>query len=70
MDIKTARSRAEELVGKMTVEEKASQLLYNSPAIERLQIHEYNWWNESSHGVARCGYGNGFSSFCRACCDV
>ena len=55
MDIKTARSRAEELVGKMTVEEKASQLLYNSPAIERLQIHEYNWWNESSHGVARCG---------------
>lgn len=55
MDIKAARLKAKELVGNMTVEEKASQLLYNSPAIERLGIHEYNWWNESSHGVARCG---------------
>lgn len=55
MDFNTARLRAKELVAKMTVEEKASQLLYNSPAIERLGIHEYNWWNESSHGVARAG---------------
>ncbi len=39
----------------MTVEEKISQLLYNSPAIERLGICEYNWWNEGSHGVARAG---------------
>lgn len=55
MNMQKARAKAKELVGKMTVEEKASQLLYNSPAIERLGIHEYNWWNESSHGVARCG---------------
>ena len=55
MDYERAGERARVLVSKMTVEEKASQLLYNSPAIERLGIHEYNWWNESSHGVARCG---------------
>lgn len=55
MDYERAGERARALVSKMTVEEKASQLLYNSPAIERLGIHEYNWWNESSHGVARCG---------------
>ncbi len=34
----------------MTVEERLSQLVYNSPAIERLGIDEYNWWNEGSHG--------------------
>ena len=39
----------------MTAEEKMSQLLYNSPAIERLGIKEYNWWNEGAHGVARAG---------------
>ena len=55
MTYKEAKKRAKEIVAKMTVEEKASQLLYNSPAIERLGIHEYNWWNEGSHGVARAG---------------
>lgn len=50
-----ALAKAKELVAKMTVEEKMSQLLYNSPAIERLGIKEYNWWNEGSHGVARAG---------------
>ena len=55
MDKLTARLRAKELVSKMTVEEKISQLLYNSPAIERLGIKEYNWWNEAAHGVARAG---------------
>lgn len=50
-----ARQRAKALVAQMTVEEKISQLLYNSPAIERLGICEYNWWNEGSHGVARAG---------------
>ena len=47
--------KAKQLVEKMTVEEKASQLLYNSPAIKRLGIPEYNWWNEALHGVARAG---------------
>lgn len=55
MDILEAKARAKALVAQMTVEEKASQLLYNSPAIERLGIQEYNWWNEASHGVARAG---------------
>ncbi len=60
MDIKIARKRAEELVNQMTAEEKMSQLLYNSPAIERLGIEEYNWWNEASHGVARAGVATVF----------
>ena len=55
MDKSTAKLRAKELVAKMTVEEKISQLLYNAPAIERLGINEYNWWNEAAHGVARAG---------------
>lgn len=50
-----ARKRAEELVSKMTIEEKASQLKYNAPAIPRLGIPAYNWWNEALHGVARAG---------------
>ncbi len=55
-----ARARARALVEQMTVEEKASQLLYNSPAIERLGINEHNWWNEASHGVARAGMATVF----------
>lgn len=47
--------RAKDLVSYMTVEEKASQLKYDSPAIERLNIPYYNWWNEALHGVARAG---------------
>ncbi len=50
-----ARAKAKALVAKMTVEEKISQLLYAAPAIERLGIKEYNWWNEAAHGVARSG---------------
>ncbi len=50
-----AKIKAKELVSKMTVEEKMTQLLYTSPAIERLGIKAYNWWNEGAHGVARAG---------------
>lgn len=53
--MKTFRERAQELVAQMTLEEKVSQTLYNSPAIERLGIPAYNWWNEALHGVARAG---------------
>lgn len=49
------RRRAEELVGKMKLEEKVGQTLYESPAVERLGIKAYNWWNEALHGVARAG---------------
>jgi beta-glucosidase len=48
-------ARARELVGRMTVEEKVSQMQDVAPAIERLGIPAYNWWNEALHGVARSG---------------
>lgn len=54
------RRMAEELVAQMTVEEAASQLLHHSPAIERLGVKEYNWWNEGLHGVARAGIATVF----------
>lgn len=50
-----AASKAKELVSRMTLEEKASQLKYDAPAIPRLGIPAYNWWNEVLHGVARAG---------------
>lgn len=49
------RERAEKLTAQMTLEEKVSQTVYNAPAIERLGIPAYNWWNEALHGVARAG---------------
>ena len=52
---KKARERAKELVEQMTIDEVISQLSYNAPAIDRLGIPEYNWWNEGLHGVARAG---------------
>lgn len=60
MNREKAVKRAEELVSKMTIEEAASQLRYDSPAIERLGIPEYNWWNETLHGVARAGTATSF----------
>ena len=47
--------RVADLLGSMTLEEKVSQLSNESPAIERLGIPEYNWWNEALHGVGRSG---------------
>lgn len=55
-----ARRQARALVGRMTLEEKMSQLVYGSPAIERLGIPAYNWWNEGLHGVARAGVATSF----------
>ncbi len=49
------RRRAEELVAQMTLEEKVMQTIHHAPAIERLGIKAYNWWNEALHGVARAG---------------
>ena len=51
----TFRIQAEELVAKMTAQEKISQMRFDAPAIERLGIPAYNWWNECLHGVARSG---------------
>ncbi len=47
--------RIEDLVGRMTLAEKCSQLRYDSPAIERLGVPAYNWWSEALHGVGRNG---------------
>lgn len=55
-----ARKQAEELVLQMTVLERASQLRYDAPAIPRLKIPAYNWWNEGLHGVARAGQATAF----------
>jgi len=51
----TFEQRARELVSKMTLAEKMAQMKYDAPAIERLGIPAYNWWNECLHGVARAG---------------
>lgn len=55
MNREEARKKAQALVSKMTVEEKASQLKFDAEAISRLGIPSYNWWNEALHGVARAG---------------
>ncbi len=57
---KAFREKAKALVAQMTLEEKVGQTLYNAPAIERLGIKSYNWWNEALHGVARAGVATVF----------
>lgn len=52
--------QVKELISKMTLEEKISQLRYDAPAIDRLNIPKYNWWNECLHGVARAGLATVF----------
>jgi beta-glucosidase len=48
-------TRVDDLLSRMTLEEKISQMMNDSPAIDRLGVPAYNWWNESLHGVARAG---------------
>lgn len=52
--------RAVDLVSRMTLEEKLSQTMDHAPAIPRLSVAEYNWWNEGLHGVARSGVATVF----------
>jgi len=47
--------RVDDLIDRMTLEEKAGQLMFDAPAIDRLGVPAYNWWNECLHGVARNG---------------
>lgn len=54
------RERVREMIKEMTLEEKASQLSYRSPALKHLNIPAYNWWNEALHGVARAGTATSF----------
>ena len=54
------KKRAKDLVQQMTLVEKVFQMLHDAPAIERLGIPPYNWWNEALHGVARAGVATMF----------
>jgi beta-glucosidase len=54
------KERVEHLISQMTVEEKVSQMTHDAPAIERLGIPAYNWWNEGLHGVGRAGVATVF----------
>jgi len=56
----SVEKRVDDLVSRMTLEEKVSQMMNAAPAIERLGIPEYEWWNEGLHGVARAGYATVF----------
>jgi len=53
-------SRVQDLLKRMTLIEKASQINNASPAIVRLHIPTYNWWNEALHGIARAGLATSF----------
>ena len=52
----TPEARAKDLVSRMTLAEKAAQMQDNAPAIPRLGLKRYGWWNEALHGVARAGH--------------
>lgn len=52
--------RVTDLVSRMTLDEKIAQMMYEAPAIERLGVPSYNWWNECLHGVARAGQATVF----------
>ncbi len=53
-------ARVADLVSKMTLEEKISQMVHGAPAIRRLGVPAYNWWNECLHGVGRAGIATVF----------
>jgi beta-glucosidase len=57
---RTSEQRAALLVSGMTLEEKAAQVGHTAPAIPRLGVPQYNWWNEGLHGVARAGVATVF----------
>lgn len=52
--------RVDDLVSRMSLDEKIAQMLYDAPAIPRLGVPRYNWWNECLHGVARAGVATVF----------
>jgi len=53
-------ARVDDLVSRLTLDEKVSQVIDRAAAIPRLDIPEYNWWNEGLHGIARSGFATMF----------
>ncbi|HOU13897.1 MAG TPA: glycoside hydrolase family 3 C-terminal domain-containing protein [Anaerolineae bacterium] len=53
-------ARVADLISRMTLPEKVSQMLHGAPAIERLGVPAYNWWNECLHGIGRAGIATVF----------
>lgn len=56
----TPEERADDLLGRLTLKEKISLMRNASPAVKRLGVKPYNWWNEALHGVARNGLATVF----------
>lgn len=56
----STEKRIDDLLGRLTLEEKVMQMMDKTPAIDRLDIPAYNWWNEALHGVARAGLATVF----------
>jgi len=56
----TIEKRLNSLLSQMTIEEKVSQMVYDAPAVERLSIPKYSWWNEGLHGLGRAGLATVF----------
>ena len=56
----SAEQRADDLLGRLTLEEKVSLMMDTSPAIERLGIPQFQWWNEALHGIGRNGFATVF----------
>jgi beta-glucosidase len=50
-----SEARIDDLIGRLTLEEKIGQMMHDSPAVERLGLPAYSWWNEACHGVGRNG---------------
>ena len=53
-------ARVADLISRMTLEEKVSQMIHGAAGIERLGVPAYNWWNECLHGVGRAGIATVF----------
>ena len=56
----SAAQRADNLLSRLTLEEKVSLMMDTSPAIERLGIPQFQWWNEALHGIGRNGFATVF----------
>lgn len=60
----SAEARANDLLSRLTLEEKTKLMMDTSPAIARLGIPQFQWWNEALHGVGRNGFVTVFLSRC------